>query len=85
MSGLHDAGDVAQDGEEDVDQEIGSAAALEEDAERGQDDGDDDLADVAVAEIRVSRSFSRRMRVLMPESHLAVNAISSDFLWFERS
>lgn len=36
-----------QDGEEDVDEEIGTASTLEENSERREDDGNDDLADVA--------------------------------------
>jgi hypothetical protein len=44
---VNDAGNVTKDGEEDVDQEIRAATALEEDAERWEDDGKDDLADVA--------------------------------------
>jgi hypothetical protein len=34
--------------EENVDQEISSTSALQEDSQRGQDDGEDDLADIAV-------------------------------------
>jgi len=48
VQGVDDTGQVAQDGEQDVDQQVGAAAALEEDTERRQDDGKDDLADVAV-------------------------------------
>ena len=39
---------VAEDGQQDVDEEIGATATLEEDSERGQHDGADDLDDVAV-------------------------------------
>jgi hypothetical protein len=44
---VNDTGNVTEDGEEDVDQEIRAATALEEDTERWEDDGKDDLADVA--------------------------------------
>ena len=44
---VNDAGDVTQDSEENVDQEVGIAAALEEHTERGQEDGEDDLDDIA--------------------------------------
>lgn len=37
----------AEDGEDDVDEQITTAAALEEDAERREDHGEDDLANVA--------------------------------------
>jgi hypothetical protein len=41
-------GNVTQDGQQDVDEEIGIAAALEEDTQRRDEDGEDDLDDVAV-------------------------------------
>ena len=40
---------VTQDSEKDVDEEIGAAAALEEDTKGREEDGEDDLDDVAVA------------------------------------
>ena len=45
---MDDARNISQYCQEDVDQEVGIAAALEEDTERWEDDGEDDLADVAV-------------------------------------
>jgi hypothetical protein len=39
---------LTQDGEEDVDEEIGAATTLEEDTHGREDDGKDDLADIAV-------------------------------------
>jgi hypothetical protein len=39
---------TTEDGQEQVDEEVGTAAALEEDSERRQHDGADDLDDVAV-------------------------------------
>jgi len=47
---VDDAGNVTEDGQQDVDQEISSAAALEENTERREDDGKDDLADIAGGE-----------------------------------
>jgi hypothetical protein len=44
---VNDTRNVTKDGEEDVDQEIRAATTLEEDTERWEDDGKDDLADVA--------------------------------------
>jgi hypothetical protein len=41
-------GNVTQDGQQDVDEEVGVAAALEEDTQRRDEDGEDDLDDVAV-------------------------------------
>lgn len=45
---MDDTGNVTQDGEQDVDEQVGTASALEEDTQRGQENGKDDLADVAV-------------------------------------
>ena len=47
---VDDTGDVTQAGQDDVDEEIGAAAALEEDTERREEDGEDDLDDVASGE-----------------------------------
>lgn len=44
---MDDTRNVTQYREEDVDQQIGATATLEEDTERWEDDGEDDLADVA--------------------------------------
>jgi hypothetical protein len=48
------AGKLTQDGEQDVDEEVGTTATLEEDTNGGQDDGKDNLADVAVNGAQVS-------------------------------
>jgi len=50
IQSVNDTGNVTEDGEEDVDQEIRAATALEEDTERWEDDSKDDLADVAGSE-----------------------------------
>jgi hypothetical protein len=39
---------TTEDGQQKVNEEVGTAAALEEDSERRQHDGADDLDDVAV-------------------------------------
>jgi hypothetical protein len=44
---VDDSGNVTKDGQQDVDEEVGTTAALEEDTKRREDDGDDDLDDVA--------------------------------------
>jgi triosephosphate isomerase len=41
-------GNVTKDSQQDVDKEVGVAAALEEHSERRQHNGEDDLADIAV-------------------------------------
>lgn len=48
------ASTYAKNGQEDVDQQVPCAAALEEDAERREDHGEDDLADVAARQKSVS-------------------------------
>lgn len=45
---MDDTGNVTQNGQQNVDEEIGAAATLEEDTHGREDDGKDDLADVAV-------------------------------------
>jgi hypothetical protein len=40
-------GNVTEDGQENVDEEVGVATTLEEDTQRWEHDGEDDLADVA--------------------------------------
>lgn len=51
VQSVDDSRNVTQDGEQDVDEQVGTASALEEDTQRGQEDGKDDLADVAVGSI----------------------------------
>lgn len=50
VQSVDDSGDVTQDCEQDVDQEVGTAASLEEDSYGRQDDGNNDLGDVAGCE-----------------------------------
>lgn len=45
---MDDTGEPTQDGQTDVDQEVGTTSALQEDTQRRQDDGENDLADVTV-------------------------------------
>ena len=47
LQGMDDSRNVTQYGQEDVDEEVGIATALEEDTKRRENDGEDDLADVA--------------------------------------
>jgi hypothetical protein len=45
---MNDTREITQDSEYNVDAEVSAATTLEEDSQRRQDDGEDDLADVAV-------------------------------------
>lgn len=47
---MDDTGNVTQNGQQDVDEEISIAATLEEDTQRREEDGKDDLDDVACGE-----------------------------------
>jgi hypothetical protein len=49
--------ELTENGQRDVDEQIDAAATLKEDSQRGEDDGEDDLADVA-GENHVSRLYS---------------------------
>jgi hypothetical protein len=46
---VNDSGNITQDCQQDIDQEISTTSALEEDTKRWQDDGKNDLANIAVA------------------------------------
>lgn len=48
VHGVDNTGDVTQDGQQDVDQEISTTSALQEDTQRRQEDGENDLADVTI-------------------------------------
>lgn len=48
VQSVDNTGEISEDREEDVDEEISAAAALKADSERREEDGEDDLADVAV-------------------------------------
>lgn len=48
---VDNTGNPTQDGQTDVDQEVSTASVLQEDTQRRQDDGEDDLADIAVKSI----------------------------------
>jgi len=47
---VDDSRDITKNCQEDVDQQVGTAAALKENTERRKDDGKNDLADVAGSE-----------------------------------
>jgi len=47
---MDDAGQVTENGEQDIDEEVGTAAALKEDTEGREDDRQDDLEDIASRE-----------------------------------
>jgi hypothetical protein len=48
LTEIGEANVLSKDRQADVDQEISTASALEEDTERWQNDGKNDLADIAV-------------------------------------
>jgi len=50
VQGVDNAGNVSENGQEDVDEEVSAAATLKENSERGDEDGEDELDDVASGE-----------------------------------
>jgi len=48
VEGVDDTRDETQDGQGDVDEQVDTAAALEEDTQRREEEGKDDFANVAV-------------------------------------
>lgn len=55
IQSVDDAGDVTKDGEQDVDEQVSTTAALKENSKRRQDDCENDLADVATAVLAKER------------------------------
>ena len=53
VEGVDDTGNVTKDGQQDVDEKVCVAAALKEDAQRGEKDGKDDFAEIAGGERHV--------------------------------
>jgi len=47
---VDDAGNVTKDGEQDVDEQVTADTTLEEDTDWGDEDGEEDLADVRSGE-----------------------------------
>ena len=47
---MNDAGNITQNRQQNVDQDIGTASTLKEDTKRWQDDGEDDFEQVAALE-----------------------------------
>ena len=58
-------GNVAKNGQQDVDEEISIAATLEENTERRKKDGKDDLADVGSGERHVVGSLTLSKRCIV--------------------
>ena len=60
LQGVDDSGNVTQYGQEDVDEKVGIATALEEDTKGWEEDGEDDLADVATVKATLIIYSSQR-------------------------
>lgn len=83
VQGVDDTGDVTQDGEQDVDEEVGTASALEEDTDGRQDDGEDDLDDVAVDfVVSLCGRETQRCRALPPCCSRSLRAEKEERLTF---
>lgn len=46
VQSVNDTGDVTQDGQTDVDEQVSSASTFKEHSQRRKEDGEDDLADI---------------------------------------
>lgn len=55
---MYDSRNVTEDGQEDVDEQVGVAAALEEDTERREENGQDDFADIAVVKVSLAQAMN---------------------------
>jgi hypothetical protein len=58
VQSVNQTGNPTEQGQRDVDEQVNTTAALEEDTQRGQDNGKDNLADVGSGE-RHGGGFSR--------------------------
>ena len=59
VQSMNDTRDIAQDGQQNIDQEVAAASALEKDTQRWEDDGKNDLADITTRQSKVSRRLHR--------------------------
>ena len=68
---VDDTGNVAQDREQDVDEEVCATTTLEEDSERWEKDGEDDFDDITGCSVSFSVPVAiARARLLVPgDSH----------------
>ena len=60
---MDDTRDVTQDGQQDVDEEVTMASALQEDTDGRQEDGKDDLANIAGGERHLDEWLVRKLIV----------------------
>jgi len=51
VQSVNNAGNVTQDRQQDVDEEVGTATTLKENSKRGEDDREYDLANIASSEV----------------------------------
>lgn len=74
---MNDTRNVTQNCEQDVDQQISTTSTLEEYTKRRQDDGKNDLADIAVNSCQLL--FQNAILHLSGPAYLAVKGILIDF------
>ena len=75
---MDDTGDPSENGQTDVDQQVSATSALQEDTQRGEDDGEDDLADVTV-EVSILKLDATRRECPSPSvTYEGVKAILRD-------
>jgi phosphoribosylaminoimidazole-succinocarboxamide synthase len=66
VHGVDNTRNPTQDGQTDVDEEVSTASSLKEDSKRGEDEGEDKLADVAIPETLV-KELSRLKEAIREE------------------
>ena len=59
VQGMDDTRNITQYCQENVDEEVGIATALEENTKRREEDGEDDLADVAIVRAKLVLKFTK--------------------------
>jgi hypothetical protein len=74
VHGVDNTRNPTQDGQTDVDEEVSTTSSLKEDSKRGEDEGEDKLADVAIPEPLVKRAVEAQ-RGYSRGTHEAVKGI----------
>jgi hypothetical protein len=81
---VDDTGNITQAGQDDVDEEISAAAALEEYTERREEDGENDLDDVAESGVSRMLSLQCARAAVRFERHIALAQVGAASLCLAR-
>lgn len=72
VQGVDDTGQVTKNSQEDVDKQVCTASTLQEDTQRGQDDGKNNLANVASGERHVDKVMTVEVGLYRAESSMGL-------------